>query len=84
MSERWQLGKLPACCHRSGFSPRGVSKLAGTVSLEQPKSWQLAWYCFPVDATARDTAADRAITAVLMENKAASAVGNHFKYEPIF
>lgn len=32
----------------------------------------------------RDIAADKAITGVLTENKAVSAVGNHFKYEPIF
>ena len=37
-----------------------------------------------VDASERDTVADKAITGVLLKNKAASAVANHFQYELIF
>lgn len=37
-----------------------------------------------VDATERGTAADKAITGMLLKNKAASAVANHFKHESIF
>jgi len=37
-----------------------------------------------VDATERDTAADKAITGTLLKSKAASAAANHFKHKPIF
>lgn len=37
-----------------------------------------------VDAAERDTAADKAVTGILLKNKAVSAVANQFKCEAIF